>query len=194
MDASRRRPMGEVMSQTFALPDRLLAGGVHDEPRLVEVRLVHRTEVSHDRVTGLARRCTLVAQIARSLDAASGTSAQVGVVACAIDDLDDVERRHGPVVRTEVVVEAAARLRRVVGGDDVPALVTPHLLVAVALRSSTFEVEAAATAISRALRAPIPTSTGAVVVRSTTRALLARPDHDAERVLTRLVGPATVTR
>jgi GGDEF domain-containing protein len=159
--------------------------------RLVETRPAHRTAATHDLLTGLARRATLVAHVAHALDAAQGTSAQVGVVACTLSGLDRVEAAHGTNVRDEVLVEAAARMRRVVGGDDAPALLAPHVLVAVAIRSSALEVEAAATAIVRAIRAPIPTAAGAVAVDAATRSTIARPENHPDATLARLVGPAT---
>ncbi len=178
------------MSRTVTSDSRPLAGGWDVAPRLVESRPAHRTAATHDLLTGLARRQTLVAHVAHALAASEGTSALVGVVACHVSGLDEVEARRGPMIRDEVLVEAAARMRRVVGGDDAPALLAPDILVAVAIRSSALEVEAAATAIARAVRAPIPTGAGAVGVGAVTRATLADRRCCPDETLARLVGPA----
>jgi GGDEF domain-containing protein len=183
------------MSRTATPDSRLHAGGWEVAPRLVESRPAHRTAATHDLLTGLARRSTLVAHVAHALAASEGTSARVGVVACRITGLDVVEGRRGPMVRDEVLVEVAARMRRVVGGDDAPALLAPDVLVAVAIRSSALEVEAAATAIARAVRAPIPTASGAVSVGAITDATLADRRSPPDETLARLVGaPAASSR
>lgn len=181
------------MSRTVTSDPRPLAGGWDVAPRLVESRPAHRTAATHDLLTGLARRATLEAHVAHALAASEGTSARVGVVACRLSGLDEVEARLGAMVRDEVLVEAAARLRRVVGGDDAPALLAPDVLVAVAIRSSALEVEAAAAAISRALRAPIPTGSGAVSVGAVTHATLADRRSCPDETLARLLGATPAT-
>jgi diguanylate cyclase len=176
------------MSRTATSSSRTLSGGWEVAPRLVESRPAHRTAATHDLLTGLARRTTLVAHVAHALAASEGTSAQVGVVACTLSGLDAIEAGYGAMVRDEVLVEAAARMRRVVGGDDAPALLAPDVLVAVALRSSALEVEAAATAIARSVRAPIPTAAGAMSVGAATRSTLAHRSSDPDDTLARLVA------
>jgi GGDEF domain-containing protein len=177
------------MSRAATSVPRTLSGGWEVAPRLVESRPAHRTAATHDLLTGLARRATLVAHVAHALAASEGTSARVGVVACTLSGLDRIEAALGATVRDEVLVEAAARMRRVVGGDDAPALLAPDVLVAVALRSSTLEVEAAATAIARSVRAPIPTGAGAVSVGAVTRSTVASRSSDPDDTLARLVVP-----
>lgn len=180
--------MGTGMSRTATSDARTLSDGWEVAPRFVESRPAHRTSATHDLLTGLARRSTLVAHMAHALEACEGTSAQVGVVACRLWGLGQAEARFGPVVRDEVLVEVAARMRRVVGGDDAPARLGPDVLVAVALRSTALEVEAAATAIGRAMRAPIPTGAGAVSVRVDARSTLANRSSTPDATLARLVG------
>jgi diguanylate cyclase (GGDEF)-like protein len=83
------------------------------QERLLQMRAALQHEASHDSLTGLWNRSTMLAQFHRELHRALRESTPLAVVLADIDHFKRINDSHGHLVGDRVLQEAAARLRRV---------------------------------------------------------------------------------
>jgi diguanylate cyclase (GGDEF)-like protein/PAS domain S-box-containing protein len=101
-------------------PRRLVGVSADITPRKeAEMRLAHLA--LHDPLTGLPNRRALAESLDRAIARAGRTGQPVAVLALDLDGFKAVNDRHGHAAGDVVLVEVAARLRRVVRRSDIVA-------------------------------------------------------------------------
>ncbi|MGC9666579.1 diguanylate cyclase domain-containing protein [Planosporangium sp. 12N6] len=148
-----------------------------------ERALLH--QANHDSLTGLPNRREFVRRLTAELDRPYVTRTGPVVLFCDLDGFKGINDRFGHVAGDELLIEAAARLRRCVDGDSVVSrfggdeflILYPEATAADAVRLSN--------RISEALILPIVLDGEEVVIGASIGAVVADADADAERLIHR---------
>ncbi|HXH59246.1 diguanylate cyclase domain-containing protein [Iamia sp.] len=114
-----------------------------------------------------------------------GTTACVGLIFCDIDGFKAVNDDHGHAVGDEVLIEVGRRMESVLRDGDTPARLGGDELIAIAIRDSVAEVEAAMGALVAAVDVPMVTTTGTVAVTMSAGCAVARRGARADELLRR---------
>jgi diguanylate cyclase (GGDEF)-like protein len=131
------------------------------EQHKLEEEMRHRA--FHDALTGLPNRVLLQDRIAQQLASTRRTALIAGVLFVDLDDFKVVNDTLGHSVGDELLVEAAARLDRLVRGSDTAArLGGDEFALLIANAKDTAAVEAAAERVVNAFAEPFALATGLV--------------------------------
>jgi diguanylate cyclase (GGDEF)-like protein/PAS domain S-box-containing protein len=131
------------------------------EQHKLEEEMRHRA--FHDALTGLPNRVLLQDRIAQQLASTRRTALIAGVLFVDLDDFKVVNDTLGHSVGDELLVEAAARLDRLVRGSDTAArLGGDEFALLIANAKDTAAVEAAAERVVSAFAEPFALATGLV--------------------------------
>jgi len=91
---------------------------LHLEDTLVEAREKMRFEATHDALTGLWNRGTILSLIRDELSRLAQEHVAVSLLLCDVDHFKEVNDLHGHLVGDEVLSQVAARLQESVGSVD----------------------------------------------------------------------------
>jgi diguanylate cyclase (GGDEF)-like protein len=141
--------------------------------------------VTHDKLTGLRNRGSLLEILGRELRRSRRTKSPTGVVLLDFDRLDKVNEAHGRDVGDEVLIEIAKRCLGVVRDYDVFGRFGGEEFLAVLSGGSAANAEAVGERLLQALSSsPIATSAGALSVSASAGAASTDSGHlDAEALL-----------
>lgn len=194
-----RKPLNEAMNSgadgflekpvdADALEAWLLAGlrVVESRDRLQTTQTELEQSVTHDALTGLRNRGSLLEVLGRELRRTRRTKSPTGVVLLDIDGLDSVNDEHGRSVGDEVLIEVAKRCLGTIRDYDVFGRFggEEFLLVSPGAVSSN-AVSVAERLLQSIARAPFTTAAGAVSVTASAGAASTDLGHvDSEALLT----------
>jgi diguanylate cyclase (GGDEF)-like protein/PAS domain S-box-containing protein len=188
----RSRPSGAPtpfwLTATNLLDDEavraIVVSGV-DIAELVEARARLAHQATHDPLTGLANRVLLLERLDLALRSSVGTTACVGLIFCDIDGFKAINDDHGHAVGDEVLIEVGRRMETVLRHGDTPARLGGDELIAIAIRDSVAEVEAARDALVSSVEVPMVTAVGTVGLTMSAGCAVARRGARADELLRR---------
>jgi diguanylate cyclase (GGDEF)-like protein len=88
------------------------------EDKLVDAREDMRFRATHDALTGLRNRASILADLERELDRAQKEEGIVSILMCDLDHFKQVNDKYGHLVGDEVLTHAASRLLKSVRSYD----------------------------------------------------------------------------